>query len=86
MAPATGMPADSEPALQFDNVTCRFGNYTAVQNVSLTVKEGEFLSVVGPTGCGKSTLLNIAAGVRTFARSCRDACGTSPAGVAPDLT
>jgi len=60
------MPADSEPALQFDNVTCRFGNYTAVQNVSLTVKEGEFLSVVGPTGCGKSTLLNIAAGVRTF--------------------
>ncbi len=37
--------------------------YTAVQNVSLTVADGEFVSVVGPTGCGKSTLLNMAAGL-----------------------
>lgn len=37
--------------------------YTAVENVSLTVADGEFVSVVGPTGCGKSTLLNMAAGL-----------------------
>ena len=37
--------------------------YTAVEDVNLTVAEGEFVSVVGPTGCGKSTLLNVAAGL-----------------------
>jgi NitT/TauT family transport system ATP-binding protein len=37
--------------------------YTAVQNASLAVAEGEFVSIVGPTGCGKSTLLNVAAGL-----------------------
>jgi NitT/TauT family transport system ATP-binding protein len=37
--------------------------YTAVQDTSLAVREGEFVSIVGPTGCGKSTLLNVAAGL-----------------------
>jgi NitT/TauT family transport system ATP-binding protein len=37
--------------------------YTAVQDASLAVAEGEFVSIVGPTGCGKSTLLNVAAGL-----------------------
>ena len=39
--------------------------YTAVQNVSLAVGQGEFVAIVGPTGCGKSTLLNVAAGLLT---------------------
>jgi NitT/TauT family transport system ATP-binding protein len=37
--------------------------YAAVQDTSLAVAEGEFVSIVGPTGCGKSTLLNVAAGL-----------------------
>jgi NitT/TauT family transport system ATP-binding protein len=37
--------------------------YTAVQDASLAVEEGEFVAIVGPTGCGKSTLLNVAAGL-----------------------
>jgi NitT/TauT family transport system ATP-binding protein len=37
--------------------------YTAVQNASLAVGEGEFVTIVGPTGCGKSTLLNVTAGL-----------------------
>jgi NitT/TauT family transport system ATP-binding protein len=57
------------PALSLDNITCTFpargdrGTYTAIQDVSLTVSDGEFVSLVGPTGCGKSTLLNIVAGL-----------------------
>jgi NitT/TauT family transport system ATP-binding protein len=57
-------------AIELENVSCTFVSkdapgqrYTAVDNVTLTVGEGEFVSVVGPTGCGKSTLLNVAAGL-----------------------
>ncbi len=56
------------PALALNNITVTFsassGNgYTAVKDTTLTIADGEFVSVVGPTGCGKSTLLNIAAGL-----------------------
>jgi NitT/TauT family transport system ATP-binding protein len=37
--------------------------YTAVEKANLTVANGEFVAIVGPTGCGKSTLLNVAAGL-----------------------
>lgn len=35
----------------------------AIENITLAVKEGEFLAIVGPSGCGKSTLLNIIGGI-----------------------
>ena len=38
------------------------GTYIALDGVSLTVSDGEFLCLLGPSGCGKSTLLNILAG------------------------
>jgi NitT/TauT family transport system ATP-binding protein len=64
------VPSQAAPALALNDVTCRFAGregrgepYTAVANASLTIAEGEFVSVVGPTGCGKSTLLNVAAGL-----------------------
>ncbi len=56
-------PVSAVPALVLHDITCTFGNYTAVANTSLRVADGEFVSVVGPTGCGKSTLLNVAAGL-----------------------
>ena len=41
------------------------GPYTVLENVNLTVKEGEFICVIGHSGCGKSTLLNMVSGFAT---------------------
>jgi NitT/TauT family transport system ATP-binding protein len=50
-------------ALSLRSVSKQFPGYVAIENVSLEVPSGRFLSIVGPSGCGKSTLLNIAAGL-----------------------
>ena len=54
--------------LTMQNVTARYqspdGELTAAENISLTVSQGEFVSIVGPSGCGKSTLLTIMAGLK----------------------
>jgi len=58
----------AQPAVALDDITVTFplgdgGRFTAVERASLSVADGEFVSIVGPTGCGKTTLLNIAAGL-----------------------
>jgi len=57
-------------AVALQNVDIAFrlaggGTYRAVSEASLSVADGEFVAIVGPTGCGKSTLLNVAAGLLT---------------------
>ena len=59
---------EAAPALMLENITVTFvapdaTRYTAIRDTTLTVRAGEFVSVVGPTGCGKSTLLNVAVGL-----------------------
>src|SRR5512143_3913665 len=45
------------------NLTKRFGNVIAVNDVSLTIEPGAFLTLLGPSGCGKTTLLRCVAGL-----------------------
>ncbi|MDB5593959.1 MAG: nitrate transporter ATP-binding protein [Hyphomicrobiales bacterium] len=61
-------PARAEiAALRIDRVSKSFstakGTVTAVDDVSLDIKPGEFISIIGPSGCGKSTLMNMVGGL-----------------------
>jgi spermidine/putrescine transport system ATP-binding protein len=51
--------------LRFENVTKRFGNFTAVDHLTLEIEYGKVFSLLGPSGCGKTTLLRMAAGFET---------------------
>src|SRR5688500_19431008 len=46
-----------------DQVTKSFGEFRALRGISLHVRDGEFMTLLGPAGCGKSTLLRIVAGL-----------------------
>jgi spermidine/putrescine transport system ATP-binding protein len=59
---ATSAPADDSPSVDLRNVTKRFDDFTAVDNLSLTLGKGEFFTLLGPSGCGKTTTLRMIAG------------------------
>ncbi|EKF59003.1 spermidine/putrescine ABC transporter ATPase [Agrobacterium albertimagni AOL15] len=53
---------DAVPFIRFENVTKRFGDFVAVDDLSLDIYEREFFSLLGPSGCGKTTLMRMLAG------------------------
>lgn len=54
---------EDELRIQLENITKKFGDVTAVDGVSFSVKKGEFFTIVGPSGCGKTTTLRMIAGL-----------------------
>ncbi|MGF1588721.1 MAG: ABC transporter ATP-binding protein [Pleurocapsa sp.] len=59
--------ANSAPFLEFDGVSKVYptdqGSYTVLEDVNLSIQEGEFICLIGHSGCGKSTLLNMVSGL-----------------------
>ena len=53
---------DQKPYIRIENVTKKFGDFTAIDNLSLDIYKSEFFSLLGPSGCGKTTLLRMLAG------------------------
>ncbi|MEP4803603.1 MAG: ABC transporter ATP-binding protein, partial [Hyphomicrobiales bacterium] len=52
----------AKPFISFENVTKRFGDFTAVDELSLKIYEREFFALLGPSGCGKTTMMRMLAG------------------------
>ena len=62
----------------------KHGDFTALQDINLTIAEGEFVSLIGHSGCGKSTLLNLVAGLLKPARGVQICAGREISGPGPD--
>ena len=59
------MNKTAQPIIDIKNVSKRFGEKVALNNINLYVRKGEFMTILGPSGCGKTTLLRLLAGFET---------------------
>ena len=53
---------DQKPLIRFENVTKKFGDFVAIDNLTLDIFEREFFALLGPSGCGKTTMMRMLAG------------------------
>jgi spermidine/putrescine transport system ATP-binding protein len=67
-SPGDAVREQTAPIVLFQGIAKNFGNVVALDNVTLEVHTGEFLSLLGPSGCGKTTLLRTCAGLESPTR------------------
>jgi spermidine/putrescine transport system ATP-binding protein len=78
------MPLDAETYdIEIEHVTKKFGDFTAVRDMNLKIRKGEFFSMLGPSGCGKTTTLRMVAGFEQPTEGEIYVANTPVAGVPP---
>ena len=71
--------SDSAIAIKFDHLRVEFGgNLLAIDDFSLSIAKGEFVSIVGPSGCGKTTVLNLLTGLLPLEQGRIEILGKKP--------
>ncbi|MFK7878931.1 ABC transporter ATP-binding protein [Roseobacter sp.] len=73
-----------KPLIRFENVTKRFGDYTAIDNLTLDIFEQEFFALLGPSGCGKTTMMRMLAGFESPTEGLIELAGQNIAPVPPN--
>ena len=72
---------NAEPIIRFRNVTKRFGEFTAIDDLTLDIFEQEFFALLGPSGCGKTTMMRMLAGFENPTEGAIELDGADIAGV-----
>ncbi|WP_238366767.1 ABC transporter ATP-binding protein [Mesobacterium pallidum] len=88
----TGAPAvfspwtdpEAKPLIRFRGVTKRFGDFTAIDNLTLDIYEREFYALLGPSGCGKTTMMRMLAGFESPTEGVIELSGQDIAPVPPN--
>ena len=75
---------DAPTAVELDGVTRTYGDTVALRDISLSVREGEFFTLVGPSGCGKTTTLRLIAGFESPTAGAIRIGGADVTGVPPE--
>jgi spermidine/putrescine transport system ATP-binding protein len=82
--PQEGAPGRERPvAVRLSNVTKSFGEFVAVDDLTLDIQDGEFFSLLGPSGCGKTTTLRMIAGFEELTQGEISIAGEPVHGVPP---
>lgn len=76
--------ATATPLIRIEQVTKRFGDFTAIDDLSIDIFPREFFALLGPSGCGKTTLMRMLAGFETPSQGRITIDGQDMAGVAPN--
>jgi putrescine transport system ATP-binding protein len=73
-----------QPLIRFKNVTKRFGDFVAIDNLTQDIYEKEFFALLGPSGCGKTTMMRMLAGFETVTEGTIELAGQDIAAVPPN--
>jgi len=75
---------EAKPLIRFQNVTKRFGEFTAIDDLSLDIYEREFFALLGPSGCGKTTMMRMLGGFEQPTEGRIELAGKDIGGVPPN--
>ncbi|MDF1728838.1 MAG: ABC transporter ATP-binding protein [Sulfitobacter sp.] len=73
-----------KPLIRFQNVTKKFGEFVAIENLTLDIFEREFFALLGPSGCGKTTMMRMLAGFESVTEGRIELAGQDIGHVAPN--